>query len=62
MKLDSIGWNHNNNNYKKEIIKYFTSSISEMNALIYSNRIAPSETSLEWYEWILKNKKINQTN
>lgn len=43
--------------YKDAIIKYFTSSWIEMDALLYELSKKPTDTNLEWYEWIVKEKE-----
>ena len=56
-ELDSIGWNFDNDKpYEQKIIKYFRSSRSEMDALRYSNKILPCDTTLQWYDWLLQNE------
>lgn len=42
--------------YEEMIIQYFLNSITEMDALLFSNKVYPSEDSLEWYEWLIKYK------
>jgi len=43
--------------YKKEIIRFFTVNLAEMDALIYSIKKAPDDLSILWYEWIIKSRK-----
>lgn len=40
--------------YKEDIIKYYIGAWHEMDALCYEVKHAPSETNLEWKEWILE--------
>jgi len=57
-ELNIISWNTKSKmTYKQQIIEYFTKSSSELDALIYSNKISPCDDTIEWYEWILKQKK-----
>ena len=44
---------------KQNIIQYFTTSISEMDALQYSLLKAPSQSACEWYEWIIRHQENN---
>ena len=56
LKLDWLDYKK----YKENIIKYFLTYPTEMDALIYSQRIAPCETDREWLSWIKKFKGINK--
>ena len=38
--------------YQAEIVRYFRSSKSEMDALLYSIDVAPDPAALEWLSWI----------
>lgn len=40
--------------YKKMIVKYFSESSTEMDALLFSNKMYPCDDTLEWYEWLVK--------
>lgn len=42
--------------YDKAIRKYFRSSLSELDALIYQNKFAPSETSEWWLKELVDDK------
>ena len=52
-------WNNTKNYkaYKKAIIKYFTLSFFEMDALLFSLKYKP-EHELLWYDWLIKNDVI----
>ena len=53
IKPDVIEWDIGEN-YKDSIIKYFTSSVTEMDALLYEVKYYPDDVNLEWYEWLVK--------
>lgn len=55
IKPESIEWDYKNGDYEQSIIDYFTKSKTEMDALLYSNKYAPSELSILWQQWIFKN-------
>lgn len=55
-KYDSIEFDYTRE-YRKEIIKYFTNSNSEIDAFLFELNKYPNEYILEWYEWL--NKDIN---
>jgi hypothetical protein len=46
------GWK-TTEDYKKNIITYFHSNKVEMDALLFSQKIASSDTSTEWLEWVM---------
>ena len=50
---DSTIFNYNKDR-RKEIIRFFTESKSEMDALLFELDKYPNEYILEWYEWLNK--------
>jgi len=50
---DCPGWN-GGGSYKKNIMQYFLCSRTEMDALLFSNKMYPSNDTLEWYDWLVK--------
>ena len=40
--------------FKEQIIKFFTTDSKEYDALLFTLKKAPNDTSKEWYEWIIK--------
>jgi len=53
---DCVGWNTETTyeEYPKDIVRYFTGSTTEMDALNFELKHAPSDLSLEWMNWIKK--------
>jgi len=48
-------WNNSNpSKYKEDIIKFFLKYPTELDALLFSNKKHPSNTTILWYEWIYK--------
>jgi hypothetical protein len=39
--------------YRKEIVRYFSQSPFEMDALYFELSVAPNDVSLEWKEWLV---------
>jgi hypothetical protein len=56
IELDGLNWFELKGSYEQKIVQYFTGSKSEMDALLFSNKISPDDTTLEWLEWIRKSK------
>lgn len=40
-------------NYRAATVEYYTSSVCEMDALLYSLRKAPNDVNRLWFEWML---------
>ena len=59
IKPDGIEWEEGES-YKNSIIKYFTSSVTEMDALLYELKHYPDDVNLEWYEWLVKHYENNK--
>ena len=57
-QLDSVGWNAPGLSYKQKIIRYFSRSKSEMDALLFSLPYATEDQALEWQEWLIKEKEL----
>jgi hypothetical protein len=55
IEMEVIEWDNDIDNYEQNIIDYFTRSWTEMDALLYSNKYAPTECTLTWQQWIFKN-------
>ena len=56
--LGLIEWEEKDLSYEDSIIYFFSSIRTEMDALIYSNILAPSDATLEWEEWIIKKNEL----
>jgi hypothetical protein len=55
IEMEAMEWDNDKEDYKQNIIDYFTQSRTEMDALLFSNKHAPTECSIEWQQWIFKN-------
>lgn len=52
MDFDHSEWN-DNKSYKDAIIEYYSTSITEMDALLYEYKQYPDDHNTEWFEWLL---------
>lgn len=43
-----------NGNYRESIVKFFKSQPLEMDALLYAEKKAPSVSTRQWIEWLIK--------
>jgi hypothetical protein len=46
--------------YRQAIINFFLASAPEMDALLFAQRIAPSDTTSLWLEWLLQNQALQR--
>lgn len=56
---DVLNWK-TEGNYKDSIIEYFSSSLTEMDALLYEVTHYPDDVNLQWYEWLVKHYENRQ--
>ena len=49
---------HPAESYKDAIIRYFNTSITEMDALLYSLHKSPSSVNCQWYQWLIEANKL----
>lgn len=45
--------------YKPAIIKFFSKQFTELDALLFSLKMAPEDTALLWFDWLIKSKVKN---
>ena len=56
IKLNSVRWDLLQGTYDQKIVKYFKSSYTEMDALLWASKIYPSEITDYWEELIFHGK------
>ena len=44
-------------NYRNDIVDFFKGSPTEIDSLMFSLKVAPERITLEWYDWLIKDRE-----